>query len=193
MNRKEFTLSQIEKYGEATFCLNDKQIEDFFGKRIIIGKGFNSGVNWIRQHLFSPHGFGYEMIDGKWTHIPHSGKIIIGKNVTIHEFTVICPGTGDDDETIIGDGTKIDTRCHIAHNVKIGKDCLITSGVTIGGSAEISDGVYIGIGALIRNKIKIGKGAVIGMGAVVVSDVEPFTTVIGNPARPYDKRSNSNP
>ena len=32
------------------------------------------------------------------------------------------------------------------------------------------------------NKI-IGKGATIGMGAVVIEDVPPFVTVVGNPAR----------
>jgi UDP-3-O-[3-hydroxymyristoyl] glucosamine N-acyltransferase len=141
--------------------------------------------NFINETVVFAHdGFGYEKIDGKWLLIPHTGRIRIGEDVHIHAFTVVCPGTGDNDETVIGDGTKIDTRCHIAHNVKIGKNCLITSGVTIGGSAEIGDDVYIGIGALIRNKIKIGKGAIIGMGAVVVTDVPEGITVVGNPAKP---------
>lgn len=143
---------------------------------------------------FQQHGFGYEKLEGVEGYkdgyhlIPHTGKILIGDDVEIHAYTVVCAGTGDDNVTEIGDGTKIDTRCHIAHNVKIGKHCLITSGVTIGGSTIIEDDVYIGIGAIIRNKIKIGKGAYIGMGAVVVSDVPEGVTVVGNPAKQFTSK-----
>jgi acetyltransferase-like isoleucine patch superfamily enzyme len=35
---------------------------------------------------------------------------------------------------------------------------------------------------MIRQQIKIGVGALVGMGAVVVKDVLPYTTVAGNPA-----------
>ena len=40
-----------------------------------------------------------------------------------------------------------------------------------------------GAGALIRQGVSVGEGAVIGMGAVVVKDVAPGATVVGNPAR----------
>lgn len=115
-------------------------------------------------------------------HIPHRGIVIIEDYVEIFEHVNICRGTVDD--TVIGHGTKIDYGCEIAHNVQLGKRCMITAGVIIGGSAIIGDDVYIGIGAVIRNKINIGNGAFIGMGAVVVKDVEAGITVIGNPAKP---------
>lgn len=183
-SRQKFCLSQIEKYGEANPCYS------YFNNTLEIashlhvsGKAKLSHSVWIDLH-----GFGYEKINGKWVLIPHSGKIIIEDNVYIHAYTTICHGTGDNDVTRIGNGTKIDTHCHVAHNVKIGKNCLITSGVIIGGSAEIGNDVYIGIGALIRNKVKIGDGAVIGMGAVVVDDVPPGVTVVGNPAKIFVKK-----
>ncbi len=180
MNRLEFYLSQLKKYGKQTFYVNNYVYKPEY---LTVGKC----ENIAKGVIFAPQGFGYIDIDGKNEHIPHSGKIVIGDNVTIHENTVIVRATADDGVTSIGDNTKIDTFCHIAHNVKIGRNCLIISGAKIGGSATIGDNVYIGLGALIRNKITIGDGAFIGMGAVVVSDVKPKTVVVGNPAKELGK------
>ncbi len=51
---------------------------------------------------------------------------------------------------------------------------------------EIGDDVWIGIGAYILKGVRIGEGARILAGAVVTRDVEPGTTVAGNPARPVE-------
>lgn len=138
----------------------------------------------IKQGVhFSPQGFGYEKVNGKWVHIPHSGKVIIGNEVEIFEGTNIVRATADDGVTSIGDGTKIDYNVHVAHNVKIGKNCLVIAGSIIGGSAVIGDDCYLGIGCMIKNKIKIGNGVTVGMGAVVLNDIPDGETWVGNPAK----------
>ena len=43
--------------------------------------------------------------------------------------------------------------------------------------------VWIGAGAIVLPDVTIGEGAVVGAGAVVTKDVEPYTVVAGNPAR----------
>lgn len=43
--------------------------------------------------------------------------------------------------------------------------------------------VWIGARALLVGEIQIGEGAIVGAGAVVTSDVAPYTVVAGNPAR----------
>jgi virginiamycin A acetyltransferase len=47
---------------------------------------------------------------------------------------------------------------------------------------------WIGREAVVMPGVTVGDGAIIGARAVVVSDVAPYTTVGGNPARPLKKR-----
>lgn len=42
---------------------------------------------------------------------------------------------------------------------------------------------WIGAGAILRKGVRIGRGAVVGAGAVVIRDVEPYAIVGGVPAR----------
>ena len=48
---------------------------------------------------------------------------------------------------------------------------------------KIKDDVWIGAGVIILSGVTIGECSVIGAGAVVTKDVEPYTVVAGVPAR----------
>lgn len=83
-------------------------------------------------------------------------------------------------------------HCHmysyVAHDCRIGDFVTFGPNVHCNGNVEIGDHAYIGAGAMLRDgtasrPLRIGAGAVVGMGAVVVRDVEPGTVVAGNPAR----------
>lgn len=52
----------------------------------------------------------------------------------------------------------------------------------------IKNDVLISSNAVILRDVKVGNGAVIGAGAVVTKDVEPYTIVAGVPAKPIKKR-----
>lgn len=56
------------------------------------------------------------------------------------------------------------------------------------GDTVIGNDVWIGTEAVIMPGIKIGHGAVIGTRALVTRDVDPYTIVGGNPAKPIRKR-----
>ena len=51
---------------------------------------------------------------------------------------------------------------------------------------HIGDDVWIGYNAAIMKGVTIGNGAQISPGSVVINDVPPGTTVIGNPAKPME-------
>ena len=56
------------------------------------------------------------------------------------------------------------------------------------GDTVVGNDVWFGYRTLIMPGVHIGHGAIIAAGAVVVSDVPPYTIVGGNPAKPVKQR-----
>jgi serine O-acetyltransferase len=80
----------------------------------------------------------------------------------------------------------------IGETAEIGDDVTIYQGVTLGGTGfatgkrhpTVQDNVTIGAGAKLLGPITVGHGAKIGAGSVVIHDVPPNSTVVGNPGHP---------
>lgn len=64
----------------------------------------------------------------------------------------------------------------------------LVTGMPSRGDTVIGNDVWIGYQALIMPGVRIGDGAIVAAGAVVTADVEPYTVVGGNPARPIRRR-----
>ncbi len=52
----------------------------------------------------------------------------------------------------------------------------------------IENDVWIGFGAVLISGIIIGRGAIVGAGAIVTKDIEPYSIVVGNPAKSIGSR-----
>jgi acetyltransferase-like isoleucine patch superfamily enzyme len=52
----------------------------------------------------------------------------------------------------------------------------------------IGNDVWVGAGTMINRNLTIGNGAIIGAGAVIIHDVEPYAVVVGVPGRVIKKR-----
>ena len=80
----------------------------------------------------------------------------------------------------------------IGETVEIGDRVTLFQGVTLGGTGfssgkrhpTVEDNVTIGSGAKLLGPITIGHGAKIGANSVVIHDVPPNSTVVGNPGHP---------
>ncbi|MFN8162267.1 MAG: serine O-acetyltransferase [Solirubrobacterales bacterium] len=80
----------------------------------------------------------------------------------------------------------------IGETARIGSRVTLYQGVTLGGTGfqrgkrhpTLGDNVTVGSGAKLLGPIAVGDGAKIGANTVVVEDVPPSATVVGNPGHP---------
>ncbi|MDT8421790.1 MAG: acetyltransferase [Desulfuromonadales bacterium] len=117
-----------------------------------------------------------------------AANALILDGTLIGDGYILSPFSAVTANVVIGRHFHANNFCNIAHDCVIGDFVTFAPGVKCNGHVHIGDHAYLGSGALIRNgsadrPLNIGAGAVIGMGAVVVGDVPPGATVVGNPAR----------
>ncbi|MBR0463922.1 MAG: serine O-acetyltransferase [Clostridia bacterium] len=93
----------------------------------------------------------------------------------------------------IGEGLFIDHGMGviIGETAQIGNNVTLYQGVTLGGTGKdtgkrhptICDNVVIGSGAKVLGPFTVGEGSKIGAGSIVLKEVPPNCTVVGNPGR----------
>ncbi len=133
--------------------------------------------------VIGQHGYEYKKTQKGFLSVFHAGKVLIGKNVDVRANTCIDKGLFTHRNTIVADDTKINTLVMIGHGVQIGHRCLIHTCASISGSSTIGDDVWVSPNAVLKNGTVVGDNALIGLGAVVIRNVEANTIVAGNPAR----------
>lgn len=77
----------------------------------------------------------------------------------------------------------------IGETAEIGRDVTVYQGVTLGGTGfatgkrhpTVQDNVTIGSGAKLLGPVTVGHGSKIGANTVVITDIPPNATVVGNP------------
>jgi len=94
----------------------------------------------------------------------------------------------------IGDALFIDHGAGvvIGETAEIGDNVTLYQGVTLGGTGfargkrhpTVEDDVVVGSGAKLLGPIRVGHGAKVGANSVVIHDVPPNSTVVGNPGHP---------
>jgi serine O-acetyltransferase len=94
----------------------------------------------------------------------------------------------------IGDALFIDHGAGvvIGETAEIGDNVTLYQGVTLGGTGfargkrhpTVEDDVVVGSGAKLLGPISVGQGSKVGANSVVIHDVPPRSTVVGNPGHP---------
>lgn len=115
------------------------------------------------------------------TYVEIQNGVSIGERCKISSHSFLCEGVTIDDEVFVGHGVMFTNDLWPAsvndkHELKGPNDWTCTP-------TYVGKGVSIGSGAKVLCGIKIGDYAQIGLGAVVVKDVQPYSLVVGNPAR----------
>ncbi len=126
---------------------------------------------------------------GAGTDVLRGCNFLNGRKVFLGERNVVNSGCMLDGRTyriITGSDVSIGPEASI---LTLGHDPQSPGFEDRGGDVVIGDRAWIGYRAVILPGVTIGEGAVIGAGAVVTKNVDPYTIVAGNPARPIGTRN----
>jgi sugar O-acyltransferase (sialic acid O-acetyltransferase NeuD family) len=104
----------------------------------------------------------------------------IGDNCFVLEDNTIQPFTTIGSNVVVWSGN------HIGHHSVIQDHVMVTSHVVLSGRCVVERYCFLGVNATIRDGLRLAEGSLIGMGACVVRDTEPWGVYTGNPARKRD-------
>jgi sugar O-acyltransferase (sialic acid O-acetyltransferase NeuD family) len=103
--------------------------------------------------------------------------VSLGSGCYIGQGVILVTGTR------VGDCVNIHTGATIDHDNVIEDGANLGPGVHTAGRVRIERDAFLGTGTLVIPDASVGEGAICGAGTVVIKRVEPFTKVVGNPAR----------
>ena len=119
----------------------------------------------------------------RWATLVHA-TAWVAPSATLGEGTVVLAGAVVNAGARVGCHAILNTRAVLEHDVVIGDYANIGPGALVGGGATVGANAFIGDGRRrARPHDRRARVPRSGMGAVVVGDVEPGLTVVGNPAR----------
>nr|WP_300378815.1 acyl-ACP--UDP-N-acetylglucosamine O-acyltransferase [Henriciella sp.] len=112
-----------------------------------------------------------------------TSRLTIGDETVIREHVTIHTGSpAHGGLTSVGKNCLIMVGAHIAHDCHVGDKCVFANNVALGGHIVIGEQVWMGGLAAVHQFCRIGRHAFVGGGAIVVADVIPYGSVIGNHA-----------
>ncbi len=112
-------------------------------------------------------------------------SVVIGENNIIREYVTINLSTAEGSETLVGNNNLIMAYSHVAHDCVVGNNCIIANSGTLAGHVTLEDRVVVGGLVAIHQFVRVGRLSIIGGCSKVVTDIPPYSTCDGHPARFY--------
>ena len=121
-----------------------------------------AGSQLVPQNMYLDD---YVLIQNGNNFISHKGKLIVKKYSVISSGCIIVPSS---------------------HKLKVGVPFFLSAKEHIGdvdSDIIIEEDCWIGAGCILLPNVHIGRGVVVGAGAVVTKNIQPYSVAVGNPAK----------
>jgi acetyltransferase-like isoleucine patch superfamily enzyme len=115
-----------------------------------------------------------------------TNDLVIGNDTWIGQFCYINSAGGVEIGSRVGVGPYV--KMMSSEHAKEGRDVPVLLCDLEFATVKVEDDSDIGIGAIILPGVTVGRGSIVGAGAVVTRDVEPYSIVAGVPARKIGER-----
>lgn len=110
-------------------------------------------------------------------------RLIVGDRTILREHSTLHTGSPEHGGlTSIGKDCLFMAHTHAAHDCVIGDKCVIANNTHIGGHVTVGHQVWFGGAVAVHQWCRIGDHAFVGGGSILVADVIPFGSVVGNHA-----------
>ena len=117
-------------------------------------------------------------------------RLRVGRGNIFREYVNVSVGSVDGNlETRIGDHNLFMSYVHVAHDCDVGSHTIFANLATLAGHITIGDYAVIGGLSAIHQFVHIGAHTMISGGAMVVQDVPPYVTAVGDRAKPLGVNS----
>jgi sugar O-acyltransferase (sialic acid O-acetyltransferase NeuD family) len=101
---------------------------------------------------------------------------------------VICHDSILRNDSKVGNACTLNMVSIFGHGASLGDYSTLAIAVSITGECHIGEGVFLGSGVTFAKALKVGRWSRVGAGSVLIEDVPPNTTVVGNPGRVVRER-----
>ena len=138
-------------------------------------KGMNSARAGVYRELKDR---GYSLISYVSSHATCLNDGAIGENCFILEDNTIQPFVKIGDNVVLWSGN------HIGHHSDIKDHVFVTSHVVISGHCTIEPFCFLGVNATLRDQVRLGEGTLVGMGAAIMRNTEPWSLYKADGTKP---------
>ena len=156
--------------------------EELFDKTVAAAIGIGSPVV---IHKIATRFAGHSNIS--FPNLIHPSVVRDEPRVALGRGNILCARNIFTTDITIGSFNIFNLNGTYAHDVRIADCCVFNSGTKISGGVEIGSRCLVGAGTTILQYLKIGDEVTVGAGSVVTKDVATGTTVVGVPAKPFNR------
>ena len=177
---RERVSETIGKY--RVYCTEEELLEELLDKKLaaVIGIGDPAAIHKIATRFAASPNLDFP-------NLIHPTVVRDESGVALDRGNILCAGSIFTTGIAIGSFNIFNYNSSYGHDLRVGDSCVFNPGVQISGGVEMGSRCLVGTGATILQYLKIGDDVTVGAGSVVTKDVATGTTVVGVPAKPFNR------